>query len=292
MMNSRDKGAEGMTVEASGAAEPTLPAYVKAILAPNPSLLTGPGTTSFLVGSASSGCVVIDPGPEDEGHLHRLAEEAQVWGGLRSILITHGHADHYEGARMLAGLTGAPILAWSREGTPTADEQLHDGQIIECGPDRLRVLHTPGHRFDHVCFLLEQARIVFAGDLVAGVGTVVILPPEGNISDYLASLRRLLALDLALILPAHGPVVTGPHAKLQEYIDHRMLRERQILEALQAGVERIPEMVKRIYADVDPRLHAFAGESVRAHLLKLESEGLVLQQEAENEMHWRLSEAN
>jgi glyoxylase-like metal-dependent hydrolase (beta-lactamase superfamily II) len=274
---------------ASGAATPALPEYVKPILAPNPSLMTGPGTTSFLIGGPASGAVVIDPGPDHEEHLKRLAEEARAWGGLQSILITHGHADHNEGASALASLTGAPILAWSREGTPTADQELSDGQVIDCGPDRLQVLYTPGHRFDHVCFLLEKARLLFAGDLVAGVGTVVILPPEGNIGDYLASLRRLLALDLALILPAHGPAVTEPRAKLQEYIDHRLLREQQILEAMQAGLERIPDMVQRIYADVDPRLHGFAGESVRAHLLKLESEDRVTQEDVGGETVWRMT---
>jgi glyoxylase-like metal-dependent hydrolase (beta-lactamase superfamily II) len=277
-----------MTAETPNAALPALPDYVKLVLAPNPSPMTGPGTNSFLVGGSPIGCYIIDPGPEHQGHLETLAREGQARGGVRGLLITHGHADHYEGARTLARLTSAPILAWSREGTPAADQELADGQIIDCGPDRLRVIHTPGHRFDHVCFLLERARMLFAGDLVAGVGTVVIIPPEGSINAYLSSLRRLLALDLALMLPAHGPFVTDPQAKLQEYIDHRLLREQQILAALQAGLDRIPEMVKHIYADVDPRLHGFAGESVRAHLLKLEEEGRVVQRDEQGATIWRL----
>ncbi len=277
-----------MTKEATHAALPALPDYVKLVLAPNPSPLTGPGTNSFLIGAGVAGCYIIDPGPEDQAHLETLTREAQAWGGVRGILITHGHIDHYEGARTLARLTSAPVLAWSREGTPTADLELADEQVIDCGHDRLRVIYTPGHRFDHLCFLLERARILFAGDLVAGVGTVVIIPPEGSINEYLRSLRRLLALNLALILPGHGPFLAEPTAKLQEYIDHRLLREQQILAALQAGLEHIPAIVKHIYVDIDPQLHGFAGESVRAHLLKLEEEGQVMRREEQGETLWRL----
>ncbi len=267
---------------------PLLPEYVKLVLAPNPSLMTGPGTNSFVVGAAPAGCVVIDPGPANQRHLEWLAEGAARAGGAKAILITHGHQDHSEGARELARLTGAPILAWSREGVPDADEELADQQIIDFGVDRLRVVHTPGHRFDHVCFYLEEAGVLFAGDLVAGVGTVVIIPPEGNVADYLGSLGRLLALEIKLIAPGHGPAITSPRAKLQEYIDHRMMREQQILDALASGLETIPAMVQQIYSDVDPRLHEWAGLSVHAHLLKLESEGRVSKEGQAPHARWRL----
>ena len=250
---------------------------VELILAPNPSLLTGPGTNTYLIASddGNGGCVVIDPGPEDEGHLTKIAEMAEVHGGLNAILITHGHPDHVEGAARLRELTGAPVLAWSRAGSPQADALLADEQVFLVGERQVRALYTPGHRFDHLCFLLEDAGALFAGDLVAGVGTVVIAPPEGNLAEYMASLRRLLALDPRIILPAHGPEIDEPRALLEQYIAHRNEREAQVLAGLAGGPVTVDALVASIYADVDPRLHPMAALSVTAHLLKLEREGRV-----------------
>ncbi len=266
-----------------------LPAGVTCVLAPNPSLMTGPGTNTYLVAGPAGGCAVIDPGPEIPAHLARVAELAAEHGGTRAILITHGHPDHVEGAAALRTLTGAPILAWSREGSPVADETLRDGQVLVVGERPLRVVYTPGHRFDHVCFLLEDARAIFAGDLVAGVGTVVILPPEGDMLEYLDSLRRLLALGATQLLPAHGPPIEEPRRVLEEYLAHRQERERQVLAGLAAGPTTVEALVADIYSDVDPRLHPMAAQSVLAHLLKLEREGRVLSgQDGSGSVLWRL----
>jgi glyoxylase-like metal-dependent hydrolase (beta-lactamase superfamily II) len=253
-----------------------LPRDVESILAPNPSLMTGPGTNTFLVASAAGGCVVIDPGPDIPSHLARVAERARERGGLRAILITHGHPDHVEGAAALRTLTSAPVLAWSRDGSPSADQTLADEQVVTVGERRLRVLHTPGHRFDHLCFLLEDSAAIFAGDLVAGIGTVVIIPPEGDLVDYLASLRRLLTLHPAQLLPAHGPPIDDPDSLLEEYLAHRAEREQQVLAGLARGPITIDALVAEIYAEVDPQLHGMAAQSVLAHLLKLEREGRVV----------------
>lgn len=254
----------------------SLPDGVEVLLAPNPSLMTGPGTNTYLVWGNYGPSVVIDPGPDDAGHLRAIAHAAARHGGLGAILVTHGHRDHDAGAASLRALTGAPVLAWGREGVPATDRPLADGELVNAGGRPLRALHTPGHRFDHLCFLLEDAGAIFAGDLVAGVGTVVIIPPEGDLADYLASLERLLALPRwRTILPAHGPPVADGPALLREYIAHRLLREHQVLEALAAGLATVPEIVAVIYADVDPALHEMAGRSVLAHLIKLERDGRV-----------------
>ncbi|WIG58683.1 MAG: MBL-fold metallo-hydrolase superfamily [Ktedonobacterales bacterium] len=269
-----------------------LPNGVELILAPNPSLLTGPGTNTYLIaaGEGHGGCVVIDPGPEDAGHLTKIAEMAEARGGLNAILITHGHPDHVEGAARLRELTGAPVLAWSRAGSPQADALLADEQVFLIGGRQVRALHTPGHRFDHLCFLLEDAGALFAGDLVAGVGTVVIAPPEGDLAEYMASLRRLLALELRVILPAHGPQIDEPRTLLEQYIAHRNEREAQVLAGLAAGPVTVDALVASIYADVDPRLHPMAALSLTAHLLKLEREGRVAREaDATGTERWRLA---
>jgi glyoxylase-like metal-dependent hydrolase (beta-lactamase superfamily II) len=253
-----------------------LPPGVARVLAPNPSLMTGAGTNSYVVSAAGARCAVIDPGPDDLEHLRALIAAAQPHGGIEAILVTHGHIDHQDGAAHLRALTSAPVLAWSAEGVPAADRTLADGESLPLGSRVLRAIHTPGHRYDHLCFLLVDAKALFAGDLVAGEGTVVIVPPEGDLADYLDSLERLLQLDgFRTILPGHGPAVADGPALLREYIAHRLMRERQILQSLSRGPLTISALVAAIYADVDPRLHAVAARSVAAHLLKLEREGRV-----------------
>ena len=247
------------------------------ILAPNPSLMTGPGTNTIVLGGGIEGATVIDPADDNRDHLEAIIQEGAKRGGIRRVLITHGHPDHIGGAKILCKELRISIYAFNRAGTPDVDEEVPDSMTFPAGDDTLRAVYTPGHRFDHLCYYLEGQRTLFAGDLVAGVGTVVIAPPEGDMLAYLTSLKRLQGMDLAEMVPSHGPVVADPQAKLAEYIAHRLQREQQVIAVLQTFPDgaTIAAMVQSIYANVDPRLHPVAAKSVEAHLLKLEREGRV-----------------
>ncbi len=247
---------------------------IERVLAPNPGLMTGQGTNSYLLGQGE--LAVVDPGPLIPAHLEALERASRPRGRLALALVTHWHPDHLPAAlalkrRLGLRLAGHPSL-------PGVDLPLLHGARLTVGGVEVQALATPGHTRDHLCFLLERPRALFSGDHVAGEGTIVINPPDGDLAAYLDSLRLLLALDLALILPGHGPVVEQPRAKLRQYLEHRLEREHQVLDQLRAGARTIPELVAAIYTDVPPALHPVAARSVLAHLQKLEAEGRARQQ--------------
>ncbi len=248
------------------------------ILAPNASLMSGPGTNTIILGrDDADGALVIDPADAQPEHLAAIVHAGELRGGIRKILVTHGHPDHVGGAVELRERLNVPIYAFNRRGVPVLDYEVPDGTTFNVGGDSLRAIHTPGHRFDHLCFLLEGAHILFAGDHISGITTNVIAPPDGDMLDYLNSLKRLQTCEITEIVPAHGPNIADPQAKIAEYITHRQLREQQILHVMRllGPSVTISHMVAQIYQDVDPSLHPVAARSVEAHLLKLEREGMV-----------------
>lgn len=247
------------------------------VLAPNASLMTGAGTNTIVLGGGVEGASVIDPADDDPHHLEAIVQAGIERGGIRRILITHGHSDHYGGAEVLKQRLCISIYGFNGTDMSIVDEEIPDGMILPAGNDRLRVIHTPGHRFDHLCLYLERQRTLFAGDLLSGTGTVVIAPPEGDMQQYLYSLERLQQLEISEIVPAHGPAITDPQARIAEYIAHRQDREKQVLQVLRLhpGGMTILQAVQQIYKDVDPQLHSVAALSIEAHLQKLEREGRV-----------------
>lgn len=246
---------------------------VRRIVAPNPSMMTGPGTNTYLVGIDE--VVVIDPGPDIESHLDAIAG----CGGdrIRWIVCTHTHEDHSPGVAGLKERTGAEVLAFDSRDGLEIDSPMADGDTIEATEFVLKALHTPGHASNHLCFLLEQERMLFSGDHIMEGSTVVIAPPDGDMGAYLRSLDRLTSLRprLRSIAPGHGHLIEDPAAKIEEYVTHRLAREAQVLEALRrAGTTEIMPMVKELYADVPEELHIMASYSVWAHLKKLVEDGL------------------
>ena len=218
--------------------------------------MTLEGTNTYLVGADP--CLAIDPGPAHPDHLAALRSRAAERGGIGAVLLTHSHGDHAEGA----GDLGAEVL------------ELADGESH--GP--LTAVATPGHAPDHVCFLLgDPARppgaVCFSGDLVLGVGSTFVPPDGGSLATYLDSLRRLQELELELICPGHGPWVTDPEAKLAEYLEHRLERERRLLAALERGERSRATLLAEAWSDVPEELRPAAAVVMEAHLQKLEAEG-------------------
>ena len=249
------------------------------ITAPNPGPMTGPGTNSYLVGEPGR-WTVIDPGPVSEEHTRALLAAAD--GGIERILVTHTHRDHSPGAAALAQASGAPVLGrradhpqWQDESFAPQRELQHGERVLLPDSAALRVIHTPGHASNHLCYLLEDERTLFTGDHVMQGSTVVINPPDGDMAAYLAALRALLEVDLDWLAPGHGFLVDAPHDALRALIAHRLRREARVLAALrELSPAPVDALLSIAYADVPTALHGMAARSLLAHLIKLQHDGV------------------
>ena len=245
---------------------------VRRIIAPNPGMMTGPGTNTYLVGIDE--IAVIDPGPDDPKHLDAIAG----CGGdrIRWIVCTHTHLDHSPGAAGLKARTGAEILAYDSRDGLEIDTKIRDGGRIEATEFRLRAVHTPGHASNHLCYVLEEEHVLFSGDHIMQGSTVVISPPDGNMTQYLESLAKVRAIRLKAIAPGHGRLIEDPKAAIDDYVEHRLAREQQILDLLtESGTAKIDDLVEVIYVEINPDLHPMARKTVHAHLIKLSKDGKV-----------------
>ncbi|RUX96592.1 MBL fold metallo-hydrolase [Mesorhizobium sp. M7D.F.Ca.US.004.01.2.1] len=265
---------------------------IQRITARNPSPFTFHGTNSYIVGRDT--LAVIDPGPDDEAHLQTLLE---VIAGrpVSHIFVSHTHRDHSPLAARLKQRTGAPVLAEGphRPARPlhvgetnaldasadmafVPDIALSDGEVVDGDGWSIRTVLTPGHTANHAAFALEGTGILFSADHVMAWATSIVAPPDGAMADYMASLDRLIDRGDRLLLPGHGGPVTAPRAFMRGLKTHRKMRERAILQRVREGDRTIPDMVKAIYRDTDPRLHGAAGLSVLAHLEDLVARDLVV----------------
>lgn len=250
------------------------------ITAPNPGMMTGPGTNAYLIGDERKGdLALIDPGPDIASHIDLLV--SRVGSRLRWILCTHTHQDHSPAARGVKQGTEAKIHGYGKvpeDGRQDTlfkpDHALVDGDVVDCGTFTLRAIHTPGHASNHLCYLLEGQGLLFTGDHVMQGSTVVISPPDGDMHAYFASLNKVTALQLSTFAPGHGHLIHTPHEEVQRLINHRLGRERKVVNSLnhiRAGT--LDDLVPLVYDDVSPKLHVAAKRSLHAHLLKLAKDG-------------------
>jgi glyoxylase-like metal-dependent hydrolase (beta-lactamase superfamily II) len=250
--------------------------------------MTGPGNNTYLLAGRDGSAALVDAGVGQPRHLSELAERLSAERcHLRHVLVTHGHADHASGAAALAA------AAFSKCPWPGQDEKyavawraLADGDTVSVGDDVLTALHTPGHSPDHLAFWIERTRTIFTGDLVIpGRSVMIHASAGGNLTQYVASLERLLALDALVLLPAHGPRIDAPAEVLNGHLEHRRMRERQVLDALRAGRATVETIAESIYDGLEPALLPAARENVRAHLEKLKTDGVAA---TDDSGRWRL----
>jgi len=271
-----------MTDAGNGQAVRTLDAVTVRVRAANPSPLTLTGTNTYLLGVPASGeIVVVDPGPDQPDH--RTAVEgaiASAGAHVTAVVVTHHHTDHAEAIGWAADW-GAPAYAFDPERVP-GSRPLVDRATVPVTGLRITALHLPGHCSDQVCLEVAETGAVLTGDHILGAGTTVIAWPDGNLGQYLASLQELRRRAPRVLYPGHGEVLADPIARIDELAAHRALRTEQIVAALRAGVETVPEIVARVYPDLDPRLRPAAGRSVQAHLADLERQGRARRSAAED----------
>lgn len=252
---------------------------LRRVTAPNPGMMTGPGTNTYILGREA--LALIDPGPVSAPHLDVLLDT--VGKQLRWIFCTHTHLDHSPGAKALKQATGAQVLGYGpaiddgrQDLTFAPDRVLTHGDVVECGEFTLRAVHTPGHASNHLCYLYDLKGILFTGDHVMQGSTVVITPPDGDMIAYLKSLESLLDLELESFAPGHGHLITTPHDEARRLIAHRLKREWKVVAAFATkNPASLDELVAIVYDDVPQRMHPVARRSLHAHLLKLEHEGRV-----------------
>ncbi len=265
------------TPPAAGATACLAPA-VRRVVARNPGPLTGAGTNTYLLGVGP--VIVLDPGPADPVHIDAILAAAP--GPVARIVVTHTHSDHSPGAALLAARTGAGIVG--RPAEPDLDMDVTfaptqvpaDGECVRVPGASLRAVYTPGHVGNHVCWLYEEERLLFTGDHILGGVTTVIIPPSGDMGDFLASLAKLRALDALAIAPGHGPVLDEPAVVIDALVAHRLAREAKVLGAVRGlGGGSLAELLPVAYDDVPVPMHRIARWSLWAHLIKLAREGTV-----------------
>lgn len=272
---------------------PEMPAYseiapgVRRLVAPNPSMMTGPGTNTYLFGTKA--VAVLDPGPAISAHIDAIVERAA--GALRWVVVTHTHPDHSPAAQLLAKrldvelLGAAPPAHGHQDKTFVPDRELADGDVLETDEFRLEAIHTPGHASNHVCYRHSALDWIFTGDHVIDGSTVVIDPPDGNMQHYIESLRRLQAMQCTALAPGHGEVIDDPDRVIDWIIAHRLQREEKVARAVADKPNHTShELVPHVYTDVDPKLFGWAERSLLAHLIKLEADGRAVSDHG----RWRL----